>query len=228
MGISFPCLEIVPVGLDSKPLLNKASSADLLIFISVNAVIEAHRTNNLPPEGFRGEVLAIGNATANKLDELGLPVTALPEPPFNSESLVELITQKMHNLQNVAIVKGVGGRELLEKSLKQIGKNVEIINVYRRKAPSVSRDEINSVFLNYAPDIVTITSNETLQNLVSMAGDRFADHLMNLPLVVNSQRNADLAQVLGFQSHVLIAEEPGDQGQINAINYWNRSYRFKL
>lgn len=112
--------------------------------------------------------------------------------------------------------------------MKQLGKNIELIDVYRRKAPTIGRDEINSVFLNYAPDIVTISSNETLQNLVSIAGDRFAGQLMNLPLVVNSQRNAELAQVLGFQSHVLIAEEPGDQGQLNAINYWNRSYRFKL
>ena len=173
-AIAFPCVEIEPIGPEADQNLQQATNADLLIFISANAVIEAHRSGNLPPAGFAGKVLAIGNSTANKLYELGLPVSANPTPPYNSESIIELIARKMNNLQNVAIIKGVGGRTVLEATLRRMGKTVTLIDVYRRKVPRMHADQINSVFLNSGPDIVTISSNETLQNLVLLAGSRFA------------------------------------------------------
>jgi len=225
--VPFPCIDIESLGHQAQTNLARARDADLLIFTSVNAVEETHRCGVLPlGRAFEGTILAVGKATAARLAELGTPVYKAPQPPYNSESLIELIRTELNNLQNVAIIKGEGGRELLNETLHESGKKVDLIDVYRRKAPVVNQQEVNTVFLPSGPDIVSITSNATLQNLVLMAGDSFADPLLNLPLVVNSQRNAELAHTLGFQSHVLIAKEPGDQGQLEALNYWNRSYRF--
>ena len=227
-AIALPCLEIESRLELSPEKLSKVGSAELVIFTSANAVEAANHCAALSAISESGIIMAIGNTTAAKLRDFGLSPSFEPIPPYNSEALIELITHNVNNLQNIAIIKGAGGRTLLSESLRNAGKSVELIDVYNRKVPSYEQHEINSVFLKSGADIVTISSNETLQNLVLLAGDRFAEPLMQLPLVVNSQRNAELAQVLGFQSHILIAQEPGDKGQLEAIKYWNRSYRFKL
>ncbi len=75
------------------------------------------------------------------------------------------------------------------------------------------------IFSHSPPDIISITSNESLDNLVILAGE-FLPELLRIPLVVNSQRAADQAMRLGFLVTPLVASPPGDQGQIDAIRQW--------
>lgn len=228
-AISLPTIEIAPLATRATEklaqLASSSGSPTLLIFTSINAVNYANQAYPMPWQSTHS-ALAIGKATAHRLEALGMPVAYPPRSPYNSEACLELIEENWENLQNVAIIKGEGGRTLLQDSLREQRKTVEFIDVYRRILPHTGEETVNSVFLNSEPDIVSITSNESLRNLVLLAGDRFAEPLKLLPLAVNSERCARLAKALGFKSRVLIAQTPGDQGQFEAINLWNRSYRF--
>lgn len=227
-AVSLPCLQISPVEnpASAREQLLAAHNADAMIFTSTNAVQYAHAL--LPMPWKVKALLATGPATNAQLARHEMRVAEAPQPPYNSEALLNLPTLQQKSLQKVAIVKGQGGREYLAQTLQKQGVGLSSISVYRRSRPEYSAQTIDRVFLNSPPDIVTITSNEALKNLVTIAGNTYQKLLLNLPLIVNSERCASLAKQLGFQSQIVIARLPGDQGQLEAVKQWNRSYRFKL
>ncbi len=214
--IEMPCIAIRAMPQNAAHRL--AMHHEVAIFTSSNAV--RHAGQLIGPELRNGTIatLAIGPATCKALESFGIEVAERPLEPYNSESLLHLKTVKSQNLQNVAIVKGKGGRDLLQVQLEARGCTVSIFDVYERFLPKIKDEQLKTVFLNSPVDIVTITSNEMLQNLVHLAGKRYHDALVNLPLVVSSQRAADLAEDLGFRNHVVVASAPGDRGLLDAIN----------
>lgn len=229
-ALSLPCLQINPVNnpVAAQTQLQQTDTADVVVFTSTNAVHHAHKLVGMPWFDPLPLILATGPATAEQLLRYKMPVAELPQKPYNSEALLNLPTLRQKSLQKVAIVKGEGGREHLAQSLSKQGISVDLISVYKRSRPNYSRSTIDSLFLNSPPDIVTITSNEALKNLVTIAGTTHQTLLLNLPLIVNSERCATLAKQLGFQSQVIVAPLPGDVGQLEAVKQWNRSYRSKL
>ena len=70
-------------------------------------------------------------------------------------------------------------------------------------------------------DIIVITSNEGLTNLLRMAGTNQRAWLLDTPLVVISQRTAALATELGFKQPPWVADKADDNGLLAAIIAWN-------
>ena len=225
---SLPCLEIEFHAESSLTQLQQIESGQTIIFTSSNAVLAVHEVCPFPWPQTEITVLAIGPATARQLAILGQPVNVNPNPPYNSEALLELAELKKDQLNKVSIITGQGGRSFLAEKLANRTYQLEIISVYKRRKPHVTQNTLDAIFLKSGVDIVTITSNEALQNLVEFGGNAHRKQLLSLPLVVNSQRGARLAKDLCFQSHVLVAEEAGNSGQLAALKLWNRSYRSKL
>jgi len=231
---SLPCLSIEPPDDLQAAIegLQQAQSADALIFTSANAVEFAHALSPMPWTPEPSRLLAIGPATVTRLRNYAMEVWTEPESPYNSEALLRLqpvaALLQRNQLQNISLIKGQGGRLYLRDSLMRRGVKVDSVDVYRRECPIIPDATIARVFLNSPPDIVTITSDEALKNLVAIAGLRYQAQLLQLPLVVNSERSAALALQLGFQSQILVAPYPGDSGQLAAIKRWIRSYRHKL
>lgn len=224
--VSLPCLEIRPVTV-SLPDKSQLQTADAIVFTSTNAVALADEQGLLATIT-DNRVYSVGPATAAALERRGLKTAHPPESPYNSESLWAVLSRQQQNLQKVAIVKGCGGRSFLQQTLRQYGIKSQIINVYQRVCPAYTEGQRAQVFLNSGADIVTITSNDALENLVAIAGQRYQPQLFSLPLIVNSDRGADLARSLGFQSQIFTARVPGDTGQLDAIKKWNRSCRSNL
>ncbi len=196
---------------------------DMVVFTSSNAVESLHEQLTLPLKNGSCAILAVGPATASALENRGLTLTESPQAPFNSEALLKSATLCNRNLQNVLIIKGTGGRDFLQKTLEKQGLRVSILETYERYLPEISESRLDHVFLNSPVDIVTITSNETLKNLVLLAGEQYRRLLLRLPLAVSSPRAADLAKEIGFQNTIAIAEAPGDLGLVNAISNWKLS-----
>jgi len=71
-------------------------------------------------------------------------------------------------------------------------------------------------------DVICVTSDEILRNLMSLAGERFASGLLNLPLICNSERCANLARSLGFKFPAMVASAPGDSGQLARLKEWQK------
>jgi uroporphyrinogen-III synthase len=214
--LRFPVMEIVPVEelRETAGILKRISATDVLIFVSVNAV--EHAFPLLPDEiPLDLQIAAIGDATATRLEEYGLPVSLVPAGRFDSESLLELDALNDMQGKTVVIVRGQGGRELLRKSLEQRGAQVVYAEVYQRRIPRRNASNLLRGWESMV-NAVTITSSGVLDNLLQMLGDQGLEKLAQTPLLVLSKRTAEYAKSLGCR-HLILAAQAGDRGILEAL-----------
>lgn len=210
--ITLPCIDILPVECEIDH--NEINQADLVFFTSRNAVEFAHSILPLPWTG--AKVYAIGRATERVLGKLGQALVQPPVHPYTSEAFLEWY-ETQTPIKSALIVKGMGGRDLIETYFQKNKVSVIVKPVYKRVSPVVSDAERQRVFVETPPDIISITSDEVLRNLVNIAGPVYADVLHASQLVVNSERCAEMAVRLGFDLSPKVANPPGDVGQMAAI-----------
>ena len=210
-----PCLQIIASDIDASAWRSQLPQHDIALFTSANAVHFAHRLLPLPWNGIH--VHAIGAATARVLHGYGQCIAVQPAEPFNSEAYIAQI----RNLppQHLLLVKGVGGRGLVSSSLQALGWQVQSMDVYERILPSYSAQQINEIFTGRLPDIVSVTSNETLENLWSLCA-QYRHLLVNCSLLCNSDRCAAYAGTLGFVEPPMVAVPAGDSGQLACLDRW--------
>jgi uroporphyrinogen-III synthase len=133
-ALAFPVIDIV--GRDTKELsaaLANAAPADIVIFVSRNAVDHGL---SLAPAGSR--LAAIGKATASAIEAAGRRVDIQPRDGFDSEALLAEAALQDIAGKRILIVRGDGGRELLQETLTARGAEVTMGCVYerRRQQPS--------------------------------------------------------------------------------------------
>lgn len=199
--VRFPALEILGPGDKhaARLALAAASAADLLIFVSANAVQFAFPL--LPAQlPVNVDIAAVGTATAHALEEKGLDPTLVPQR-MDSEGLLQLPALQSVHGKSVFILRGNGGRELLGEALRERGAEVRQVEVYRRQLPQRAGAAANLV-RNWSQlaQVVTATSKVILDNLFDLLGDAGAQLLCTTPLVVVSQRMAEHALERGCQS----------------------------
>ena len=178
-------------------IINNLPIFDIAIFISPTAVIKTLEIIKTLPKNI--EIAVIGRSTQTMLNKQGYSVQMVPDD-FNTESLI--------------IFRGVGGRDLLADTLKQRGAEVAYAETYQRtinSLPSLSEDEINSI------DVLSITSNEGLQNLYDLTDDSSKTKLTSLALIVPGSRAFKLAQSLGFKD-IVLANNASDDAYLDAIS----------
>lgn len=196
--VRFPTLEILgPADKHAaRRALAEAIDADLLIFVSANAVQYAYPL--LPTQlPFDLDVAAVGNATARALAKAGLEPTLRPER-MDSEGLLALPQLQAVEGKRVFVLRGNGGRELMSDTLRERGAEIRPVEVYRRQLPQRRAAAVNLV-RNWPAlvQVVVATSNAVLENLFTLLGDDGVKLLRMTPLVVISQRMAKHAVELG-------------------------------
>ena len=216
--ISFPTLEIFPILLDVKDVECQLNQADGLIFTSANAVtLYCSQLDDAKIAQLRTKFcMAIGKATANALTTMGVSVDLMPEQGYNSESLLTLLVNQKNIPKHIVIVRGENGRETLFEALTKCGVTVEYQNVYRRVIPNIDCKDIVQLIIKKQLNVITATSGDAIQNLVTMLPLAQHDMLKQLPLVVISERIKDIAKSLGFQ-WISIAEQPSDDAILMAV-----------
>ncbi|HEY0683384.1 MAG TPA: uroporphyrinogen-III synthase [Steroidobacter sp.] len=218
-AIAFPAVEI------AAQTASVASGHDLIVFVSVNAV--AHGVH-LIEKSPTARVAAIGKATAAALAQTSLRADIVPEAGFNSEALLAHPDLTLASGARVLIVRGVGGRELLQESFTSRGLIVETREVYQRVCPTIdaaTRDALEARWDAEGIDVVTATSIETLHNLIGMLSDRGRALLRKTTLLVASRRIAEAAQAAGLNGLVLIANGADDASMIGALAQWRTRAR---
>ena len=185
---------------------------NLAIFISPTSVEETLGFLNQLPASI--SISAIGSRTAHALESMGMKIDIAPDG-HDSESLLE--HPKMQDSQvrgkKIVIFRGEGGRELLGDTLASRGADVFYANMYRRSPPS-SAMQLDRYLAE--TDIITVSSNQGLQNLYDLAADK--NSLTRLSLVVPGERAYRLAKALGF-SNIFVAENATDEASMNALEY---------
>jgi uroporphyrinogen-III synthase len=222
-----PALDIRPSG-DRDGLrasIGELQNFELIIFQSANAVrfgaalLDQRRNLTLA---------AVGPATLRALNQAGYRVAIVPTAGFDSEGL--LAHPRLQNLtgQRVLIVRGVGGRELLDQVLEQRGAIVAACAVYERHRSmpdEASLAAVGQLLMSGALQVITATSLEIAASLLAMRAAKpdALEGLANLHWLVPSQRVAAEVQALGLNLPLVVAESAEDQALVDALVRWRSS-----
>lgn len=226
-AIRYPVIEIVPIELHSSidSIFEQLGSYDMAIFISANAVhhaLRAVRTKHDFPKSLN--IVAIGHATKMALEEGGLKVSIVPDQQFDSDALLALPQMRQVKGKKILIFRGKGGRELLKDTLQKRGAHIDYAELYQRTLPVVKTNDLGQYWEQNAIDMVTVTSNQALDNLFEIAGKNNIDHLTKIPLVVISQRMLQHAREKGFQANIMVADEVSDAAILDALRKLHQAH----
>lgn len=215
VALLLPAIEIRPVE------ASYSGSQDLLIFVSVNAVEHGVR---LIDKTAVTSIAAIGKATAAALRDAGMPPNIVPPAGFNSEALLAHPQLQLAAASRVLIVRGRGGRELLQETFSSLGCHVETLDVYERVVPVIDerqRNEIETLWATQGIDVVTATSVETLDNLLALLSEQGRILLAATPLVVAGPRIRQAAIDRGLRGEIIVASGADDDSIIGAVSHWH-------
>lgn len=198
--------------------LTKLLQQDMAIFISPNAVQATQRLMQKQGIVWPKQIMiaAVGASTAQALSAAGLPATVVPEQ-FNSEGLLALPALQNIGGKRIIIFRGDGGRELLSTILQQRSAVLTEVVIYRRTLPVMDIKQQLSGWQTGGLDIIVVTSNTGLQNLLTIIGEAARNWLLNMPLLVISERMAQFARELGFVKKPLVADNATDAAIVQAL-----------
>jgi uroporphyrinogen-III synthase len=222
-AIRFPVIEIAEPR-DTQALLaaiDRLNDFALAIFISPNAVNRAMKLivarGGLPP-GLR--VACVGRGSTSELKLFGIENVIVPPGRFDSEALLEMPALREVRGKRIVIFRGDGGRELLGDSLRQRGAEIEYAECYRRVRPNTDMTPLLRRGERGEIDIVSVTSVDGLHNLFDMVGKAGQHWLIHTPIVVVSERMAEVCRELGFKTAARLAAPAGDEAILEAIQAW--------
>jgi uroporphyrinogen-III synthase len=198
-SIELPTLAIVPTPLDWIDALPPLSSIDCAVFISPNAVM--HFFNGVDATQWPPNIqtIAMGTGTANALMDRGITVHHLPSTA-NSEHLLMLDILKPVKHQTMLLIKGHGGRDLIEHTLNERGATVFAAEVYRRELPIIDNNFVHALWHHDEVDMILITSHEAMQNLFTIFGPAARAWLCSKPFLMLSSRLATHASAYGVKT----------------------------
>lgn len=122
------------------------------------------------------------------------------------------------------IFRGQSGREWLADNLRQRGATIEYAQVYIRQKAQQDIQPLLNRWQTSGIDLITLSSNEALQNLYDMLGTAGRDHLLKTAIIVPSERCVQLAQQLGFKADIVQATSAADEATLSAINHWQKQH----
>ena len=221
-AIRFPSMDIAAVETDTElaARISDIANFDLAIFISANAVdFGLNLVSSWPPQT---AIAAIGAASAKALQRHGLRVTLQPKDSFNSEALLALPEMQDVKSKRILIFRGVGGREMLAEQLVKRGAVVEYAECYQRVIPQPSPEQqklITQLCQRGELHAITATSNESLQNLVTLFGAENRKCLQQTTIIGISQRLLPLAKSLGLRTP-RISSQASDIAIVDELIAW--------
>jgi len=223
--ILFPAIDIRPLT-DARTWtarLGTLSGFDLIIFSSANAVRHGaallEQRRDLP-------LAAIGPATARALNHAGYRVSVQPPEGFDSESLLRHPRLGAVGGQRVLLIKGEGGRELLERELERRGAELTVAEVYRRECPAPTAEELRRLEARFEQreiQLITATSAEIGNNLLTLATPALRRHFDAAHWLVPSPRVAGSLREAGLRGTLVTAPSAEDQDLLSAAVRWRSS-----
>lgn len=201
------------------PVLKRLSRFDWLIFVSTNAVTHSLGARPKPvqlPPGTR--VAAIGAATARALAECGIQVSLQPEASANSEALLACAPLQRVDGENILILRGAGGRELLRQELEQRGAQVSYAECYRRVRPDTDAEPLYRAWAAGKVVVISVTSVESLRNLVQIVEHDRRRDLLKAPLLLVGERQRHAALEMGWKGTIIVADDANPDVMVHALS----------
>lgn len=194
--LSYPTLIIAPVATDWLLKIPNPDEIKQIIFTSANAVhyFFARQKSTLPATI---SITAIGEGTMAALKKNGYTTDFLPQIA-SSEGLLALNNLASIQDQKILLVKGIGGRTMLQETLQKRGAHLTIIEVYQRLMP----EEKSCTWQKMPIDIILATSETSICNLLKSVPDEKQDWVKQIPMLVISERLATIAKGLKIR-HII-------------------------
>lgn len=172
--IEIPFIEIRPPR-SYKPFdaaLRRIAEYDWLILTSVNGVealaARIKRLRIRPAQLSHLQIAAIGPATREAIEDLGLHVTIMPKS-YVAEAVVERLRSKIKG-NRVLLVRAKVARDVIPRELRAAGAHVDVIEAYETVVPRGSRAKLNALMSDPArhPHVITFTSSSTVRNFLNL------------------------------------------------------------
>jgi uroporphyrinogen-III synthase len=234
--IGLPLLTIVPKNDEALPkkLLKSFSKANLIIFVSPNAIECAMRmiadAGSSWNELVHSQVVigVVGSGSREALVRHGVDPRLIVQPPDGAQSdadgLWRALENPISNGQNwsAVVVKGEGGRESLMERLKTAGVMLETLSLYHR-IPLDASSHLWSQLQKIDPPrtLWLLTSSEAVRHLgaVSARDTLFLTTCIQQGSALCSHPNiASTAQEIGFTK--ILISDPGDESIAKAALAW--------
>lgn len=209
-----PALHIMSINVDWEARCEAPSCYDIMIFISANAVHYYFERRPSEPWPMTLLTLAIGDATALALQKKR--IIALQPEESHSEGLLRLPCLQHIHQKKIALIKGIGGRTVLDTTLSQRGASVQSINVYQRTQAKMDPHLIERIWRDDQIDIILFTSQQAMEHLFALFGQEALAWLQRKPCLVISQRLVDIAKEMGIKTAFLTSPNQLPQGLIEA------------
>jgi uroporphyrinogen-III synthase len=207
--LTIPTVEIAPptsfAALDAA--LTCLRTYDWLVFTSANAVEAFHRRAQfLHLTQLPRHIAAIGPATLNAANEIGLAVDLVP-PQYIGESLAEALLPEAPG-KSFLLVRAAEARDTIPDALATAGATVTIAEAYRNQIPADSIPALQHLFSNPAnyPDAITFTSASTARNLFSLLDAATISLPSNITLASIGPITSDTLRNLGHPPTIGAAE----------------------
>ena len=211
--LTLPIMEVTPLSKSQCLPLPTISPDTIVIFVSANAVRWGLPELKVALDQVDGcQVIAVGQKTRDTLVSAGIEAQ-IPERA-DSEGLLQMPALEAVERNDVLIVKGEGGRDLLGKELTARGARVVEWSCYRRVWPDVSLTALDA-FAHHAL-VFQASSGEVLSRLSELLAGAGKRDLFQSTVIVPSERVAALAERSGWRS-VVRADDASDRGFLQAL-----------
>src|ERR687893_511203 len=180
----FPTIEIGPPE-DFGPLdaaIRDLDSFGLIAFTSVNGVeafLKRLQHHGLDLRAFPrdAKVVAIGPATAERIERAGLRVDLIPEE-YRAEALIEALRAHPLAGERVLIPRAKVAREVLPEKLREAGAEVLVPPAYETVPSAEGKEGLARELGAGRIDCVTFTASSTVENFVGAFGSGEAARLL--------------------------------------------------
>ena len=211
----YPVLKITyltPTSVELSPLVN----ADKIIFVSQDAV---HALNALKPAiNTKAQFYGVGQQTADNIYEVFGVRAALPKQ-HDSEGLLALKSLADVDGSNIVLVKGIGGRPEIAKTLKQRGAYLNNCVVYQREPVEPSSANWIDHWQSLNVHGIVITSNAAVDAIFNTITPAQLTWLQQCEFYVASERiGAYLQQQKINSTHIHTAAGASDHAMFTCIN----------
>lgn len=175
--INKPFIEIEPIinNPKNKAVIKILTKFKKIIFISSNAahcfksILQQHKillSSNT-------EIFSIGPTTSKVLSSFCSQPVLIPSDNFDSKSLLKHQSLKVVNNEDILVVRGEGGKELIKDQLERRGAKIFYMECYRRKLLDM---DVNNIYKLSMKDnlFILITSTEIAKHFLKHVNKDFS------------------------------------------------------
>lgn len=225
MTLRLPAVEIKPLKdrRTQTEQLRALETFDIILFTSANAV-----RFGVSCLGQKRDLTlaALGPATSRALNQAGYRVVIQPLESFDSEGLLSHPRLEHVAGHRILIIKGNGGRDLLQQELTRRGAIVSYADVYERVPANPSAAVLDAVQARFAAGdlhVITATSLEIGASLLKLASPTLRSEFELVHWLVPVERIASGLRDLGLAAPMLRADSAEDQDLAAALIRWRSS-----